>query len=145
MMPTLVKQSLFPELETIERRFHRLFGEMPFMPAFVAPMVPAADVYETPMEYVVELEVPGFEEKELSLEISDHRLAIKGAREETKEEKEQTYQLHERLERAFERTFTLPPEVDGANASATFEKSVLKVHVPKLVTSEPHAITISKL
>ena len=143
-MTTLVKQPSFPELETMERRFRRLFGGMPFMPAFLAPMVPAADIYETPQEYVVELEVPGFKEKELSLEISDHRLAIKGAREETKEEKERSYRLHERLERSFERTFTLPSEVDGGHASATFEKSVLKVHVPRLMTSEPHTITISK-
>ena len=141
-MTTLVKESLFPE--TMERRFRRLFGEMPLMPAFVAPMLPAADIYETPDEYILELEVPGFEEKELSLEISDHRLAVKGAREETKEHDEKSYRLHERLERSFERTFTLPPEIDGAHASATLEKSVLEVHVPKLVTSEPHAITISK-
>src|SRR6516165_558536 len=141
-MTTLVKQPSFPELETMERRFRRLFGGMPFMPAFLAPMVPAADIYETPQEYVVELEVPGFKEKELSLEISDHTLVIKGAREETREEKERSYRLHERLERSFERTFTLPSEVDGGHASATFEKSVLKVHVPRLMTSEPHTITI---
>ena len=126
----------------MERRFRRLFGEMPFLPAFMA-VGPAADIYETPDEYVVELEVPGFEEKELTLEISDHRLAVKGTRDETKEEKDKSYQLHERLERRFERTFTLPPEIDGGHASAAFEKSVLKVHVPKLVTSEPHTVTIS--
>ena len=143
-MTTLVKQPSFPELETMERRFRRLFGGMPFMPAFLAPMVPAADIYETPQEYVVELEVPGFKEKELSLEISDHTLVIKGAREETREEKERSYRLHERLERSFERTFTLPSEVDGGHASATFEDSVLKVHIPRLMTSEPHTITISK-
>jgi HSP20 family protein len=143
-MTTLVKQPSFPELETMERRFRRLFGGMPFMPAFMAPVVPAADIYETPQEYAVELEIPGFEEKELSLKISDHTLVIKGAREETKEEKERSYRLHERLERSFERTFTLPSEVDGGHASATFEKSVLKVHVPRLMTSEPHTITISK-
>jgi len=129
-MTTLVKQPSFPELETMERRFRRLFGGMPFMPAFLAPMVPAADIYETPQEYVVEL--------------SDHTLVIKGAREETREEKERSYRLHERLERSFERTFTLPPEVDGGHASATFEDSVLKVHIPRLMTSEPHTITISK-
>jgi HSP20 family protein len=143
-MTTLVKQPSFPELETMERRFRRLFGGMPFMPAFMGPMVPAADIYDTPEEYVVELEIPGFEEEELSLEISEHTLVIKGAREETREEKERSYRLHERLERSFERTFTLPSEVDGGHASATFEKSVLEVHVPKLMTSEPHTITISK-
>ena len=137
---TIVKWTPFTELDSMERRMRRIFEEIGFAPV----LAPAADVYETDDEFVVELEVPGYEEKELSLKISDHTLVIKGAREETIEEIERSYRLHERLERSFERTFTLPSEVDGGHASATFEKSVLKVHVPRLMTSEPHTITISK-
>jgi HSP20 family protein len=44
--------------------------------------VPAADFYETDRDYVIELEVPGFEEKELGIEVSDHTLTIKGERKE---------------------------------------------------------------
>lgn len=140
-MATLVKQSLFPELDAMERQFRRLIG-MPLMPAFVAPAVPAADVYETSGEFVVELEVPGYEEKELTLELSDHTLAVKGAREEKKPEKDASYRLHERLEQSFERTFALPQEADGEHITAAFEKGVLKVHVPKLTTTKPRTITI---
>jgi HSP20 family protein len=143
-MTTLVKQPLHSELDWIDRPFRRLFGGMPLMPAFMAPVAPAADVYETPEEYVVELEVPGYEEKELGLEISDHTLTVTGSRAETKEEIEKSYQLHERLERTFERTFMLPPEIDGEHVSAAFEKGVLKVHAPKLATVKPRKVAISK-
>jgi HSP20 family protein len=128
----------------MERRFHRLLGGMPLMPTFVAAQIPAADIYETPEEYVVELEVPGYEEKELSLEISDHTLSIKGVREETTAEKERSYRLHQRLERSFERTFRLPPEVDGDEVSAGFDKGVLTVHAKKLATTKPRTIPISR-
>jgi HSP20 family protein len=121
-----------------------MFEGIPLMPAFLPQaVVPAADVYETPTEVVVELEVPGYEEKELGLELSDHTLTIKGTREELKEETEKTFALHERLERTFERTFLLPPEVDGEHVTAQFEKGVLKVHAPKLATAKQRTIPIS--
>jgi HSP20 family molecular chaperone IbpA len=113
------------------------------MPTFMAGPIPAADVYETSEEYVVELEVPGYEETELSLQISGHTLSIKGVREETTEEKERSYRLRQRLERSFERTFRLPPEVDGDEVSAAFDKGVLTVRAKKLATTKPRTVPIS--
>jgi len=144
-MTTLVKQSLLPEFDSMDRRFRRMFESMPLVPTFLPQTVaPAADVYETPKEVVVELEVPGYEEKELGLELSDHTLTVKGTREEIKEETEKTFALHERLERTFERTFVLPPEIDAEHVTAQFEKGVLKVHAPKLTMSKQRKIAISK-
>jgi hypothetical protein len=54
--------------------------------------------------------VPGFEEKELSVEVTDHTLVVEGEQLETREEKDKQYRLHERLEKSFERRFTLPLE-----------------------------------
>ena len=71
---TIVRWTPFMELDSMERRMRRWFEEFGFAPA------PAADVYKTDDEYVVELELPGYEEKELSIEVSDHTLAIKGER-----------------------------------------------------------------
>jgi HSP20 family protein len=142
-MTTLVKQPLLPELDAFDRRFRRLVGGMPLMPAFVAAAAPAADVYETPDEYVFELEVPGYEEEELGIELFDHTLTVKGSRAETKEAEEKSYRLHERLERTFERTFTLPREVDGEHVTAEFDKGVLKVHAPKLATAQPRKVAIT--
>jgi HSP20 family protein len=47
----------------------------------VAPaQIPAADVVETEKELIVKLDAPGFDEKELALEVSDHTLTVKGER-----------------------------------------------------------------
>jgi HSP20 family protein len=109
----------------------------------IAPAAfPAADVYETDKEYTFELEVPGFEEKELSVEVSDHTLVVKGEQLETKEEKDKQYRLHERLEKTFERQFYLPPEADTEHVTAKFAKGVLEVHIPRAPEAKPLKVPI---
>jgi HSP20 family protein len=136
----IVKWSPFRELDLMERRMRRFLEEAGWAPG----VVPAADVYETKDEYVVELEVPGFEEKDLAVEAFDHTVLVKGARAEvaTKEE-EKIFRLRERLEREFERTFALPPEADTARLKAVFEHGILEVHAPKTPEAKPRTIAIT--
>ena len=138
-MSMIVRTPSFLEFEGMERRLRRMLEGVGFGPV----MLPAADVYETTGEWVVAREEPGYAEKDLELEITDHSLIVKGAREETKEEKEKAFRLHERLEREFERTFALPPEADTEHVTARFEKGVLEVHAPKLSITKPRKIAIS--
>jgi len=138
-MTTLIKWAPFQDFDVIDRRMRRMlegFGVEP------APL-PAADLYETERELIVELDVPGYDEKELALEVTDHTLIVKGERLEEKEEKEKTFYLHERLEKHFERSFTLPAEADVDKMKAKFEAGVLKVHVPKVEAAKPRKIEIA--
>lgn len=137
---TIVKWTPFSELDSMERRMRRLFEEIGFAPG----LAPAADVYETDDELVVELEVPGYEEKELSIEVFDHTLAIKGSRVKAKEQTAKDFALHERLEREFERRFVLPAQADTEHLKAVFAKGVLEVHAPKLETAKPKKVAITK-
>jgi HSP20 family molecular chaperone IbpA len=127
-MPTLERWSPFRDLELMEQRVRRLFPNLILSPAFV----PAADVYETEKEFVFEVEVPGFDQKELEIEVTDHTMTVRGHREAETAKSEQTLRLHERLETAFERSFQLPPEADGELVKATFGKGLLILHVPKV-------------
>jgi len=137
-MTTLVRWNPFQELDTIERRMRRTLDELGLAPA----TLPAADVYETEGEYVFEVEAPGFEEKELTVEVSDHTLVVKGKQAEEKEKKEKSFRLHERLERAFERRFELPAEAEPEGIAAEFAKGVLTVHAPKVKATKPRKVTI---
>lgn len=139
-MTTTMRWSPFRELDSMERRMRRMLGDIGFAPM----LLPTADVYETDNEYVVELEVPGFEEKELGIEVSDHLLTVKGERNEAKEQKEKSFRLRERLEREFERRFELPVEADTEHVQAKVVKGVLEVHAPKLAISKPTKIEITK-
>jgi HSP20 family protein len=127
-------------LDDFERRLVRLLD-----PAGITPALPpAVDVYETDREFVIELEVPGFEESELGIEVTDHMLKVVGEREVTEEKEEKTFRIHERLEREFERHFKLPAEADTEHVKAVFGKGVLTVHAPKLEITQPKKIKISK-
>ena len=130
----------FQELDALERRMNRLFGEA----GFVTANLPAADVYETGDEYVVELEVPGFAEKELAIRVTDHTLSVTGERAEEKEETEKAYRRRERLERSFERRFTLPAEAALDAVEADFANGVLRIHTPKVQATEPRTVEIGK-
>jgi HSP20 family protein len=138
-MTMLVKWAPFQDLDVIERRMRRMLEDLGVAPA----VLPAADLYETDKELIVELDVPGFDEKELTLEVTDHTLTVKGERTKEKEEQEKTFHLHERLEKRFERRFTLPPEADVEHVEAKFQTGVLEVHVPKLEQAKPRPIEIT--
>jgi HSP20 family protein len=138
-MPVLERLSPFRELELLDRRMRRMFSDLPFVPA----LTPAADVYETDGELVLELEVPGYEEKELEIELSDHTLVVKGDRTEETESKEKMLRVHERLESTFVRRFELPAETDTERVSATYAKGLLTLHVPKVPEFTPRKISIT--
>jgi HSP20 family protein len=138
-MTTLVKWSPFRELDLMERRMRRMLDDVGFVPA----VLPAVDVYETEDEFVLELEVPGYEEKKLTVEAFDHTLAIAGERSE-EEKSDKVFRLQERLEKHFERRFELPPEADTKHLKAVFENGVLEVHAPKSPQVKPRKIAIGK-
>ncbi len=136
----LEKLTPFRDLDLMDRRMRHLFQELGATHA----LTPPADIYETDGELVVELEVPGFDEKELEIEIRDHTLSVKGEREEETSKKDTTMRLRERLETEFERRFDLPSEIDSKHVSATYAKGVLTLHVPKIPVEKPRTIPITK-
>jgi HSP20 family protein len=113
------------------------------MPLLHLAPLPAADMYETDKEVVVELEVPGFEEKELEIEMLDHVLTVKGKHEATTDTSEKTFHLHERIEQEFERRFELPSTVDTEKLTATFKTGVLELHAPKAEIAQPKKIPVT--
>ncbi|HEY8645850.1 MAG TPA: Hsp20/alpha crystallin family protein [Gaiellaceae bacterium] len=140
-MSLLEKWTPLRELDAIDRQMRRFFGDLGFAPA----LMPVADVYENDGELVVELEVPGFDEKEIEIQVRDHTLSVAGEREEVMKKDEKTLRLRERrLETRFERRFELPAEVDGEHVTAKYAKGVLTVHVPKTSNETPHKIELTK-
>jgi HSP20 family protein len=136
---SVMRWNPFQDLDAMERRMRRFFDDAGIAPA----PLPAADVYETEGEYVFELEVPGFDEKELAVEVSDHTLTVTGKRTETKDEKGKTFSVHERLAKEFERRFVLPADADAGRLGAEFKAGVLTVHASKDKASKPRKVTIA--
>ena len=140
-MTTLVKRSPFIELEPVDRWLNTMLSGIGFGP-LIRPFLPAADVYVAEGKFVIELEVPGFVEKELAVEITGRMLTITGKHVEEKEE-EKAFRLHERLANEFERTFMIPPEVEVEKITSIFRNGVLKVFAPLPVEVAPHKVPIT--
>jgi HSP20 family protein len=89
------------------------------------------DVSETDEALEMTAELPGIDEKDVELVLSDGVLTLKGEKRAEKEEREKDYYLSERRYGAFARSMRLPESVDTGKIKATFDKGVLKVIAPK--------------
>lgn len=139
-MPMLEKWPSLPEIGVLERRMRRLFEDVGMTPT----VSPAADVYETTDEIVVELEVPGYDDEELTVTVSDHTLSVVGDRTREATKKEKALRVRERLESHFERSFQLPVSAQTDHVQAEYAKGVLTMHVPKQAGSTPRPVRIEK-
>ncbi|MDH3236624.1 MAG: Hsp20/alpha crystallin family protein, partial [Alphaproteobacteria bacterium] len=92
---------------------------------------PRIDVSETDKSYELTAEIPGMEEKDVEVTLTENMLTINGEKHEEREEKEKNYHVRERRYGSFHRTFTVPPDVDANKISAQFAKGVLTVNLPK--------------
>ena len=137
-MPVLERWTPFRDLELMDQRLRRIF------PTLLPIITPATDIVETKDEIVFELEVPGYEEKELDVEVGDHLLTVAGRRAVEKESTEKAVRLHERLESMFERSFQLPLEADAEHLKASYGKGILTLRVPKTARPKPLKVPIAK-
>ena len=94
-------------------------------------MMPAVDVAESDRAYKVHAELPGIDEKNVEVKVTDGVLTIKGEKQEEKEEKKKDYYLSERSFGSFQRAFQIPNGVDLDKIEANFKKGVLTVTLPK--------------
>jgi len=93
--------------------------------------LPELDVRESTSAVTVEAELPGVDEKDVSVTLANGVLTIKGEKRHQKEEKAESYYLAERSFGSFERSIRLPDSIDDAKVEAKFDKGVLKVTAVK--------------
>lgn len=105
--------------------------------------LPAMEVKETPTTFEFKVDVPGMKEEDLDVTLSGNRMSISGKREaETKEETD-TYLTYERNFGSFNRTFSLPDEIDADKVNAELKNGVLCVTIPKIPEARAKKIEIA--
>jgi HSP20 family protein len=100
---------------------------------------PAADVRETESGYVLELDVPGLAEKDISLVLENEHLTIKGERQPAENAR---FNRQERAFGRFERVFHLPDDADGTRVEARVRNGVLTVDLPKRESARARTIEV---
>ena len=103
---------------------------------------PTLDVSETKNDLVVKVELPGMDQKNIDVSLSDGHLTIKGEKKKEKEEKEENYHLIERSYGSFTRSIRLPREVQTEKINASFKNGVLRITLPKSEEAKTKEIKI---
>lgn len=101
-------------------------------------MSPKVDVAETGKGLEISAELPGIEQKDISLDLTDGILTLQAEHQAEKEEKDEKKQFHvvERSRGSFMRRFAVPFEPDADKVQASFENGVLKIEVPRSAAAE---------
>jgi HSP20 family protein len=129
-------------------RMNRLFDDF-FVPAqkeeedgSLWSWNPAVDVLDKDDHLVITAEIPGVDKKDISVDVKDRVLTLRGERSSDNEVKEENFYRRERIYGKFERSFTLPAEIDPDSIKAEYKDGVLKIEVPKPEGHKPKQITV---
>ncbi len=119
----------------LQRRMNGLFDDFfgrsssELWNGFGSGFAPQVDVSETGKEIRITAELPGLDEKDVTVEVSGHLLTIRGEKKEEQEQEKGNFWHSERSYGYFERSIELPPGIDADRVAAKFKKGVLKVTI----------------
>jgi HSP20 family protein len=149
-------------LSDFDRYFDSFFGDSPFVPTTkVFNCVPAVDIRETDKAYMVEMELPGYDEKNIEIHVDGSTLFVAskqevaaptesgspsetvpfiGPKEET--DKQGSWLLRERRVSSFSRSFKLPENANPEEVSAEFKNGILTMTIQKRAEAQKRVIQI---
>ncbi len=116
--------------------FDDFFGDM-FQSAFVGrnnePQLMRTDIQEKDGQFLLDIELPGYEKKDVQAELKDGYLTISAKKEQTIEEKDKKtqYVRKERYTGSMKRSFYVGEDVTEENIQAGFKDGILKVMIQK--------------
>jgi HSP20 family protein len=125
-------------LPTITRRSFRPFY-MPdifdnaFLPAFSdkSGSMPAVNIREDEKNFTLDLAIPGFDKKDLKIDMNENVLTISSETSKESEDKRNGYNRKEFSYTAFSRSFYVPENVTGEKIEANYKDGVLTLTLPK--------------
>ena len=113
-----------------------------YEPKNAGDLVPRLDVSETEREVKVTAELPGMDEKDVTVTLEGDVLTLRGEKKADAEEKGKNFHRVERTYGSFQRVVTLPVEVDATKVAAGFKKGVLTVTLAKSPAAQTRKIEI---
>jgi HSP20 family protein len=138
-------------LGDFDRYLESFFGNSILDPADrVFNHLPAVDVREKEDSYLLEVELPGYDEKDIQVHVEGGNLTIESRQDEEKERKEKggdakngAYLIRERRSNSFNRSFKLPENADPDQVSAAFKNGILTMEIKKRSEAQKRLIRIN--
>jgi len=134
------------ELNRLRREIDRIF-EDPFSllapsTSFFEGWTPAVDIFEDKDKYIVKAELPGMRKEDIDVSLDGNTLIISGERKQEEEKREGENYRSERFFGRFQRSVTLPTDVQGGKIEASYKDGVLTVTLPKSEEAKPKQIPV---
>jgi len=133
---------------SLQREMNRLFDNFfqgydvePFrlMEERFAGFTPTIDVREDDDAFTVKAEIPGINEKDIEVQVTDDTITITGEKKEEQEAKDKDYYCMERSYGSFRRTIRLPKGIECEKVEASFKNGVLTITLPKTEEAQAKA------
>jgi HSP20 family protein len=147
----LVRWEPVRELTSLQTEMNRLFNTFFETPSTgggggnggaLRRWLPAMDLVETDEHFVLRADLPGLSEGDVAIELEDNVLTVAGERKAEHEDKREGFYRVERSFGQFRRSLTLPEGIDADGITASFDKGVLEVRIPKPEERKPHRVAI---
>jgi HSP20 family protein len=103
---------------------------------------PLLNVFTDGDDFVVEAELPGVKKEDLDVQVRGDMLRIRGKKTVAYDEKASVHR-RERAAGQFDRSVTLPDEIDSTNVAAEFRDGVLRLRLPRAESAKPRTVTIN--
>jgi HSP20 family protein len=145
---TLTSEDPYRGLVSLHDRLARLLDEPGWYPVLsrgarsTGVWVPPVDIYENPDGLVIRADLPGLAKEEVKINLEGNVLTLQGERKSGIESKERAYHRTERPAGRFNRSFTLPVDLDTHSIEATFTQGVLTIKIPKSAEAKPRTVEI---
>jgi HSP20 family protein len=102
---------------------------------------PPADIYEDDASVTLKVELPDMEQEDIEIRVEENVLTVRGERRHEEQIKKENFHRIERYFGPFQRSFSLPSDLDCNKLSATCDNGVLTITIPKL-TERGAAVTV---
>jgi HSP20 family protein len=142
-------------LNDFDRYFESFFGDS-LLPsaARMLNQLPAVDIRETEGAYILDMDLPGFDEKDIEVHVDGSSLTIASKQEEVNETKDKgkdtegkktdgTFIMRERRINSFSRSFKLPENADPESVKAVFKNGILTMEIKKRPEAQKKTIQIN--
>ena len=144
----LIKWDPFRDVAELQNRINRLFDDS-FGPSRdredemnVCAWRPPVDIYETDAGVTLAVELPGVGKENVTVEVKDNILTLKGERLARTGIKPEAYYRQERCYGTFQRSFTLHHNIQPDLIKATFKDGMLEIEIPRPAEEQPKQVTV---
>lgn len=104
---------------------------------------PPLNVFSKGDDVVIVTEVPGVKKSDLKIEVKDSTVRIAGTKDISAGGERASVHRRERAQGRFDRTVTLPVEIDAERVKAECRDGILALYLPRAERSKPRSISIS--